>query len=46
MRCQLRGCVPVLRSADRGVTNRKLHNDTALSLDGNAPTGHSVGQHV
>ena len=24
----------------------KLHNDTALSLDGKAPTGHSVGQHV
>ena len=24
----------------------KLHNDTALSLDGKAPTGQSVGQHV
>jgi acetyl esterase/lipase len=31
---------------ETGVLGVKLHNDTALSLDGKAPTGQSVGQHV
>jgi hypothetical protein len=31
---------------ETGVLDVKLHNDTALSLDGKAPTGQSVGQHV
>ena len=36
---------PALRRSRRDQPV-KLHNDTALSLDGKAPTGHSVGQHV